>query len=69
MQKLFDIFSEVLGIENVNLETSSEDTESWDSFAHLQIVAEVEERFKIKIPFEEILQIKKVGDFLKYIKA
>lgn len=67
MEKLFAIFKEVLEIENIGLETSRDDVESWDSFAHLNVVAEVEDRFKIKIPFEDILQIRKVGDFVKYI--
>jgi len=33
-----------------------------------QVGAEVEERFNIKIPFEKVPYIKKVGDFLEYIR-
>ncbi len=41
----------------------------WDSLAHLQLVAEVEERFKVEIPFEEVQNIKSLADFLKYAKG
>ena len=41
----------------------------WDSLAHLQLVAEVEEKFKIEIPFEEVQNITSLTDFLKYAEG
>jgi len=54
--------------ESISLETSRENTSAWDSLNHIRLVAEVEERFNIKIPFEKVPYIKKVGDFLEYIR-
>lgn len=71
MEKLIDIIAEVLYIDKSTLtaESNRESIEEWDSLAHIQIVAELEDVFEIKIPFEEIMSINKISDFLKYIEV
>jgi Acyl carrier protein len=69
MDKLFDIASEIFEVERglLSLDTSREAFEKWDSLAHLNLVAEFEEEFGVVIPFEDIVHIKKLEDFLKYL--
>ena len=68
--ELIEVLADVLEIESGTLtkETSRENLEEWDSLVHLQMIAEVEEHFNIKIPFEDIINIHKIADFLKYIE-
>ncbi|HOM01305.1 MAG TPA: acyl carrier protein [Acetivibrio sp.] len=70
MEKLIELVSEILNVdkESINLETSRDKTSAWDSLNHIRLVAEVEEQLNIKIPFEKVPDIKKVGDFLDYVK-
>lgn len=68
--KLLGIVSKIIKvpIETLSLETSRQDIESWDSFAQLYLISEIEEIFNAIIPIEEITQIYKISDFLKYLK-
>jgi len=70
MEKLIELVSEILNLdkESISLETSREKTLAWDSLNHIRLVAEVEEQLNIKIPFEKVPDIKKIGDFLDYVK-
>lgn len=70
MEKLLEIFSMVLRVpkNKLSLEISKAELKSWDSLAHLQLISEIEEKFNISIPFEDIPNLKKIGDFAKYIK-
>ncbi|MCW6077021.1 acyl carrier protein [Clostridium sporogenes] len=69
MEQLLQIFSDVLEIpkELIDMETKKEDLEQWDSLSHIQLILEVEQFYNVQIPFEETVQINKIGDFLKYI--
>jgi len=44
------------------------DYENWDSFAHLRIVTEIEEKFDIKLEIEDFVYIRNASGFLKIIK-
>ena len=71
MEKLLDIASEVLNVDRtkIAIDTLKDDVPSWDSLNHIRLIAEVEEQLNIKIPFEKIPQIKKIGDILEFIRA
>lgn len=43
--------------------------EQWDSLMHLRMVMEVEEKYGVEIPIDEISNIKTLKDFYKYIEA
>ncbi len=68
--KLLGIVSKIIKVplENLSLETSRQEVESWDSFAQLYLISEIEENFNIVIPIEEITQIYRISDFMKYLK-
>ncbi len=42
--------------------------ENWDSFAHLRIVTEIEEKFGIALEMDDFVYIKSAAGFLKIIK-
>lgn len=44
------------------------DYENWDSFGHLRIVTEIEEKFDIKLEIEDFVYIRNALGFLKIIK-
>jgi len=62
---LLNIASEVLK-RDVDLDTKREDISEWDSFAHLMLVARVEEELGLIVPLEEVSNIRCLADFLRY---
>lgn len=68
-QKLLAIFAEVLDVEEDSLamNTTPSDVAEWDSLATVQLIAEIEDVFDCKIPFEEVERIQAIRDFLKFI--
>jgi len=71
MDNLINVASYVFEVDSssLSLDTERKNLEKWDSLAHLSLVAEIEERFQVRIPFEDIAGIKKLRDFLRYIKV
>lgn len=49
------VFSEIMGvnIKTINDKSNPENIENWDSLGHVQLVAGLEKKFKIKISAEE----------------
>ena len=43
--------------------------ENWDSFTHLRLVTEIENKFNIKLEIEEVLGARSASDFLKIMKT
>ena len=54
--------------DEFDLDTKQEEYENWDSFAHLRIVSEIEEKFDIKLDIEDFVYISDASGFLKIIK-
>jgi|CZCB01.1.fsa_nt_gi acyl carrier protein len=67
--KILEIASKVLGLskDSLTIESNRDDIYEWDSLAHLNLIAEMEERLNVTIPFEEIEDIYSLKDFLKYL--
>jgi acyl carrier protein len=63
------IIADILEVKDMMLtsETSIKDVLGWDSLAQLHIISVLEETFHIMIPLEEIVDMKTVGDILKYL--
>ncbi|WP_371372067.1 acyl carrier protein [Sporomusa aerivorans] len=70
MEQFIELFSLVMNVpkEGLTLETSKDEIGNWDSFSHLRLVSELEEKFEIIIPYGDIPNLKRIGDFLKYLK-
>lgn len=67
--EVIKLIEEILKIPFGNLNETSKicEIDEWDSLANLQIIAELEERYNLKIPFEDIENINEVSDFFKYL--
>ena len=63
-----DVFQAELSDSTFNWEKQQNDYENWDSFAHLRIVSEIEEKFGIKLDIDDVIYITSASGFLKIIK-
>jgi acyl carrier protein len=66
LKTVTNIMREVLEIPNldVTLETSAADVDEWDSMTHIQIIASIEAKFKVRFALGELQALKNVGDML-----
>lgn len=55
--------------EDISLDKTFTDDLGADSLAIVELVLALEEKFEIKIPDEEVENIKRVGDAVNYIRA
>jgi acyl carrier protein len=71
LSKLQEICREVFEDPSLRLtlETTADDVPNWDSFNHLNIVAAVEQRFRVRFRTSEIESLKNVGDFVEMIDS
>jgi acyl carrier protein len=67
---LADIVNEVAGIpaEDVQMDKSFVDDLDVDSLSMVEVVVAAEEKFDVKIPDEEVKNLKTVGDAVAYIE-
>lgn len=61
----------IAGIFEVDVSDLSEDTayevyEKWDSMMQLRLVMEVEEKYDVNIPLEEVVNIRSLKDLYQY---
>jgi len=64
------IFRDVLDDEDINLEltTTAEDIEDWDSLVHIQLIVAIEKKFGLQFKAQEIENFNKVGDMVELIE-
>ena len=64
MTKLLKLIAEVLGVDRtmVSAETGPGTLPQWDSMAHMQLVAAVEETYGVQFSIEEIPNILSVNE-------
>lgn len=69
-EKLMEVIAEALEIKKglIDLDTAKDEVDEWDSLGHLIVISMIESEFNVKIPFEEVSEINRVRDFLRYIK-
>ena len=68
-----DFLSFVAGIMQVDVSELSEMTrykefKKWDSLMHMRLVMEVEEKYDVEIPIDEIPNIKTLNDLYQFVK-
>ena len=66
-QIFIDVFPDV-DESSFNWDKKQNDYENWDSFGHLRIVSEIEEKFGIKLDIDDVIYITSASGFLKIIK-
>ncbi|WP_055588451.1 MULTISPECIES: acyl carrier protein [Peterkaempfera] len=69
LEGLAEIVNEIAGIptEDVELDKSFTDDLDVDSLSMVEVVVAAEERFDVKIPDDEVKNLKTVGDAVAYI--
>ncbi len=71
LEGLAEIVNEIAGIpaEDVELDKSFTDDLDVDSLSMVEVVVAAEEKFEVKIPDDEVKNLKTVGDAVDYILA
>ncbi len=69
-EKLEQVFRDVFDDDSIVLTdaTSSKDIDDWDSLAHIQLIASIEDTFNIKFTLEEAVSAENVGEFIGIIE-
>ena len=67
--RLNEVFRDVFGDDsiNVNETTTSADIEDWDSIEHINLIAAVEDEFKMHFKMREVSGMKDVGEMISII--
>lgn len=68
--RLYKIISEVMNVPVTQITNDSgpESIDAWDSFSLYVLLDEIEKEFNIQFSLDEILEIKNVADFKKYLE-
>ncbi|WP_104478696.1 acyl carrier protein [Actinokineospora auranticolor] len=71
LEGLGEIVEEVAGVspDDVTADKSFVDDLDIDSLSMVEIAVQAEDRFGVKIPDDELANLKTVGDALKYVSA
>lgn len=62
-----DVF--VVPVESIELESSPETIEVWDSLKHINLIMALEQAFDLEIVPEEMADIKSVGDAARIVQS
>ena len=70
LKEINNIFIDIIEDKGVVISesTTAEDVDEWDSLTHIQVVIEIEKKFKKKFTSAEILSWKSVGDMINGIE-
>lgn len=71
LEKMQPIFTRIIGApaSEVTLEASREQFANWDSWAHLDLVMEIEAEFACSFTMEETAAIKSVRGFVDLVNS
>ena len=71
LNDLQNIFRQVFEDDGIVIssETTADDIEEWDSLTHLQLIMQVEKKFKIKFKTSQIKNMKNVGSMVEAINT
>ncbi len=67
--RLNEVFRDVFGDDSINVSetTTSADIEDWDSIEHINLIAAVEDEFKMRFKMREVSGMKDVGEMIAII--
>lgn len=70
MEEFLSFMGQILETEqgSLTLETSQEDVETWDSLMQLRLIGEVEAKYGIMIPMDQVSTLTTLGDFYQLCK-
>lgn len=63
------IFQDLFDDDDINVtrETTADDIEDWDSLEHINLIAAVERKYKIRFTMKEVSSMKNVGEMIDII--
>ena len=69
MEEFYQFVASILKVDRLTLspDTTYNSIPQWDSIIHLRLVMEIEEKYNVDIPMDEIPSIKKLAQFYSYI--
>ena len=69
LEKILPLFVDILEDENVHIDltTTAQDVDNWDSLTHLQMMVAIEKQFKIRFTASEIEGFANVGEICKTV--
>ncbi|HNP98819.1 MAG TPA: acyl carrier protein [Bacteroidia bacterium] len=69
LSELTGIFKKVFENDSVilQIDTTANDVDGWDSLTHTSMIVEVEKHFNVKFKLKEVLGFKNVGDMVNMI--
>ena len=70
-KEFLEFAADTLGVpvEGLALDTAFGSIPEWDSVMHIRLTLEVEARYDVEIPVDEIADIRTLGGFYKYIQG
>lgn len=70
MEEFLSFMAEILEADKntLSLETSQDDVETWDSLMQLRLIGEVEAKYSVMIPMDEISKLTTLGAFYRFVK-
>lgn len=66
-EKLTEIFQRMFKIDAVSNSTSPENLEDWDSYAHIELILEIESEFGITISTAEAVELNSFEKISTYL--
>lgn len=71
LNQLTGIFKRIFENETVilQMDTTANDVDGWDSLTHTSMIVEVEKHFMVKFKLKEVLGFKNVGDMVNMIHS
>jgi acyl carrier protein len=70
LQAVTTIMRDVLELPDLNVTTatSAADVDEWDSMTHIQLISEIERKYKVRFALGELQSLKNVGDMIGLIE-
>ena len=71
LKKLSHLFIEFFDEDDIilNLDSTSEDIEDWDSLAQVGLILSIEKNFEIKLNATEVGKLENIGEMVKLISS
>ena len=64
-KKILQKISKILKVKKIDFKDTPKTIKNWDSFAHLEIIQNLNNFLKINISFEDTIKIKNISDIIK----
>lgn len=55
-------------VNDINLETTQNDIEEWDSLEHIKLILEIESKFGVRFPLEIVPKLTSVTNIIEELK-